>query len=180
MPALIGEAYETLAALKQEGTVTAIGIGVNAPGPCRIALDVGDWDCFLLAGSYSVLRQEEAGLLDACGARGVSVLIGGPYMSGALAGGSTWRYRAIPEAVAADIGRLHVLCERYRVPMQALALQFPLRHPAVTSVVVGMRSAAEVALNIGFFDIHVPDELWDVLAAEGFIPPVLPTSRSRQ
>ena len=174
LPALIRQAYETLSALREAGVVTAIGVGVNAPEPCRMALDIGDWDCFLLAGSYSVLRQEDEGLLDACRKRRTSVLIGGPYMSGALAGGSTWRYRAIPAAVAADIARLEGLCGRYGVPMQAVALQFPLRHPAVASVIVGMRSAAEVAQNIGFLHASVPVELWDELAAEGFIPADLP------
>ncbi len=87
-----------------------------------MALDVGAWDCFLLAGPYSVLRQEDEGLLDRCRRQAVSVLIGGPYMSGALAGGSTWRYRPIPEDIAADIARLRTLCAAHGVPLEAAAL----------------------------------------------------------
>ena len=93
---VIAEAYQTLAALRAEGSVRAIGIGVNTPEPCHLALDLGDWDCFLLAGTYSTIRQDDRGLLDRCRNAFVSILIGGPYMSGALAGGSTWRYRPIP------------------------------------------------------------------------------------
>lgn len=166
---LIEQAYATLAALRDEGGVAAIGIGVNAPEPCLSALDVGRWDCFLLAGSYSVLRQEDRGLLDRCLESNVSVLIGGPYMSGALAGGETWRYRPIPNEIAADIARFREICAGHGVPIQVPALQFPLLHPAVSSVVVGMRSADEVRQNVGFVRAPVPAELWDDLAGEGLI-----------
>jgi len=165
---LIATAHRALCELKIIIVVAAIGIGVNAPEACRIALEVGDWDCFLLAGRYSVLRQEDEGVLDACLARGVSVLIGAPFMSGALAGGTTWRYRPIPADVAADIAMLRALCARYGVPMEAVALQFPLRHPAVTSVVVGMRNAREVEKNAQALSTPVPDEFWHELPALGF------------
>jgi len=170
LPAVIKEAYQTMAELRAEGAVTAIGLGVNAPGPCRIALELGDWDCFLLANSYSVLFQGEEGLLDTCRQRGISVFIGGPYMSGALAGGSQWRQGPITESVSADIERLKTVCSRYGLPLQAAALQFPLRHPAVASVIVGMRAPAEVSQNISFLTTSIPDAFWDNLAAAGFIP----------
>ncbi|MBZ9938136.1 aldo/keto reductase [Mesorhizobium sp. BR1-1-16] len=166
---MIAEAYRTLADLRAEGLVSAIGIGVNAAEPCRMALDTGDWDCFLLAGTYSVLRQDDDGLLDLCERRGVSVLIGGPYMSGALAGGATWRYRPIPPDIAADIARLRAVCARNGVPVEAAALQFPLRHPAVAAVLVGMRSADEVERNVAFLQRDIPHSLWADLAAEGLI-----------
>lgn len=164
---MIAEAYETLSELRSRGRVKAIGIGVNAPEPCLAAMQIGAWDCLILAGSYSVLRQDDEGLLDASLASSVSVLIGGPYMSGALAGGSTWRYRPIPPDIADDIARLKTLCGRHKVPMQAAALQFPLRHPAVSSVIVGMRSASEVAENYGFLNVSIPDAFWSDLENEG-------------
>jgi len=70
--------------------------------------------------------------------------------------------------IAADIARLKTICARYGLPIQSVALQFPLRHAAVASIVVGMRSAAEVAQNIGFLNAPVPKALWDEIAAEGF------------
>jgi len=169
LEALIREAYRTLADLRAQGVVAAIGIGVNAAEPCRLALDIGDWDCFLLAGTYSVLRQDDDGLLDLCARRGVSVLVGGPYMSGALAGGTSWRYRPIPPDIAADIARLRAVCARNDVPVEAAALQFPLRHPAVAAVVVGMRSADEVGRNLAFLRRDIPPALWIDLEAEGLI-----------
>ena len=165
---LIESAHAALLSLKREGRVAAIGLGVNAPEPCRMALEVGDWDCFLLAGSYSVLRQDDEGVLDACLAKGVSVLIGGPYMSGALAGGSTWRYRPIPDAIARDIEQLRAVCAQHDVPIEAVALQYPLQHPAVASVVVGMRSADEVRQNVSHLRAIIPDLLWDELRALGY------------
>ncbi|HWJ73747.1 MAG TPA: aldo/keto reductase [Kaistia sp.] len=170
LAAMIAEAYRTLAELRAEGVASAIGIGVNAAEPCRLALDIGDWDCFLLAGTYSVLRQDDGGLLDLCAHRGVSVIVGGPYMSGALAGGATWRYRPIPPEIAADIARLRAVCARNEVPVEAAALQFPLRHPAVAAVLVGMRSADEVERNVAFLQCDIPQSLWRDLAAEGLIP----------
>jgi len=62
---------------KEEGAVKAIGIGVNAAEPCLMALDIGEWDCFLLAGGHSVLLQEDRGLLERCQRTLTSVLIGG-------------------------------------------------------------------------------------------------------
>ncbi len=168
---LMAEAYRTLAALREEGSVAAIGIGVNAPEPCRMALEVGQWDCFLLASTYSVLRQYDEGLLDRCARDGVSVLVGGPYMSGALAGGTRWRYRPIPTDVAGDLTQLRQLCARHDIPLEAAALQFPLRHPAVASVVVGMRTADEVRQNVGFLRTPISDAFWSDLAADGFVRP---------
>jgi D-threo-aldose 1-dehydrogenase len=166
---LIAEAYATLSALRQEGRVRAIGIGANSPAVGLAALELGRWDCFLLAGSYSVLGQEDRGLLDRCAGSAVSVLIGGPYMSGALAGGTTWRYRPIPAGIGARIARLGALCRDHGIPPQAAALQFPLLHPAVASVIVGMRSADEVGQNVAFLRHPIPDRFWDSLLAEGFI-----------
>jgi D-threo-aldose 1-dehydrogenase len=177
---LIAEAYRTLAKLREAGEVRAVGLGVNSPEVCRMALDLGDWDCFLLAGSYSVLRQSDNGVLAQCHRLGVSVLIGAPYMSGALAGGATWRYRPIPDDIVVDIARLRALCDSYDVPLQAAALQFPLLHPAVAAVVTGMRSAAEVRQNVDFLCCPIAPAFWPALAREGFVPdwyvPTLPGS----
>lgn len=165
---LIEEAYRTLAELRDAGHVRAIGIGVNAPAACHIAIDVGAWDCFLLAGSYSVLRQEDAGLLDRCQREGISVLIGGPYLSGVLAGGNTWRYRPVPADVALAVARLRAIGAAHGVPLEAAALQFPLRHPAVAAVLAGMRSADELEANVRFLQHPIPAAFWQDLASAGF------------
>jgi D-threo-aldose 1-dehydrogenase len=166
---LIAEAYRTLDELRGGGEVRAIGLGVNGPAVCHMALDFGAWDCLLLAGTYSVLRQEDDGVLDRCAEAGVSVLIGGPFMSGALAGGTTWRYRPIPAKVAGEIERLRAIGRAHGVPIEAAALQFPLRHPAVAAVVAGMRSAHEVWHNFDALHHPISPAFWEELAAERVI-----------
>ena len=115
-----------------------------------------------------MLGQNDGGVLDRCHRLGVSVLIGAPYMSGALTGGATWLYRPIPDAIAADIVRLRALCAGHGVPLQAAALQFLLLHPAVAAVVTGMRSAAEVRQNVEFLRHPIPPAFWQALSREGF------------
>lgn len=96
LDALLAQAHDALDDLRQQGLVTAIGIGVNAAAPCARALRLGDWDCFMLAGTHSVLAQEDDGLLDQCLGRGTSVLVAAPFLSGVLAGGDHWRYGPVP------------------------------------------------------------------------------------
>ena len=166
---LIAEAYATLSKLRAEGRVEAIGLGVNSAAACHMALDLGEWDCMMLAGTYSVLRQDDEGLLDRCHKENVSVLVAGPFMSGALAGGSHWRYRDIPAEIAARIQLLRQLADQHAVPIEALALQFPLAHPAVASVVTGMRSAEEVSANVGHLNRAIAAACWDELASNSFL-----------
>ena len=71
--------------------------------------------------------------------------------------------------VAADIARLQGICTTHGIPIQAAALQFPLMHPAVAAVVVGMRSPSEVEQNIGFLHHPIPDAFWRELAANRLI-----------
>lgn len=166
----IAEAYMALSTLRADGMVKAIGLGVNSPEPCQMALDLGQWDCMMLAGTYSVLQQNDGGLLDRCHSLAVSVLVAGPFMSGALAGGSYWKYGSIPASIAARIARLHEICDRHGVPIEALALQFPLAHPAVAAVVTGMRSPDEVSQNVAHLNRLIPADCWTEISADGFIP----------
>ena len=120
-------------------------------------------------GSASSSPADDIGLLPRCHQAGVSELIGGPYMSGALAGGATWRYRPIRADIAANIARLRALCASHGVPLEAAALQFPLLHPAVAAVLTGMCSAEEVRQNVDFLHCHIPPAFWRTLLAAGFV-----------
>jgi D-threo-aldose 1-dehydrogenase len=98
--------------------------------------------------------------LPLCAERGVSVAAAGVFNSGLLAGGTTFHYTAAPPEVVARKDALERMCARYDVPLAAAALQFPIRHAAVTSVVVGARSAAEIEEDVRLFDLPIPDALW--------------------
>jgi D-threo-aldose 1-dehydrogenase len=162
----IDEAYPALERLRTEGVVGAIGVGMNQTELlCRFAHE-GEFDCFLLAGRYTLLdRSAGEKLLPLCLERGISVIAGGVFNSGILAAGTTYDYAPAPPEVLARAEWLRAVCTRFDVPLEAAAMQFPLRHPAVAGIVVGCRSAKELEQDVRAFELELPDELWDELAA---------------
>jgi D-threo-aldose 1-dehydrogenase len=158
-------ALAALARLRAEGVVRAIGVGMNqAELLCRFAREA-DPDCFLVAGRYTVLdRTAEAELLALCEERGIAVIAGGVFNSGILAGGDTFDYQAAPPDVLARVRALGEACARWDVPLPAAAVQFPGRHPAVRSTLVGCRSVAELEEDVRLFGLELPEGLWQELA----------------
>jgi len=161
MDEALAGAYQALERLRAEGVVRAIGAGMNHVDPLVRFAREGGFDCFLVAGRYTLLdRSAEAELLPLCLERGIDVICGGVYNSGILAGGSTFDYAPAPPALVEQMERLRAACERHGVPLLAAALQFPLRHPAVTTALFGARSPAEVDASVDAAAVSVPDELW--------------------
>ncbi|MGP9021742.1 aldo/keto reductase [Streptomyces sp. BR1] len=161
------EAYPALERLRAQGVVRAIGAGMNqADMLARFVRDT-DVDAVLCAGRYSLLDRRAADeLLPEAAARGKSVVVGGVFNSGLLADprpGATFDYAAAPPDLLDRALWLKAVCERHGVPLRAAALAFPLRHPAVASVLVGARSAAEVRDAAALFARPVPDALWEEL-----------------
>jgi D-threo-aldose 1-dehydrogenase len=160
-------AYPALDRLRAEGVVGAVGVGMNQTELlCRFARD-GDFDCFLVAGRYTLLDRTAAeDLLPLCLERGIAVLAGGVFNSGVLASGATYDYAPAPRDVLERAADLRATCARYGVPLEAAALQFPLTHLAVTCVLVGCRSPRELEQDVRLFELELPAELWEELAAE--------------
>jgi len=168
-------AARALSRLRDEGVISAWGLGVNAVEPCLRALRESDPDMFLLAGRYTLLDQDGLPeLLPACEARGVHVVIGGPYNSGLLAGGDTFNYKRAPDALVAKAAAIRAVCARHGVDLRAAALQFCAAHPAVAAVIPGARSAAEVEQNAAFMDQPIPLELWAELKSAHLLPSEAP------
>jgi D-threo-aldose 1-dehydrogenase len=157
--------FRALRRLRDEGVVRAVGVGANQPAVlCRFAREA-DPDCFLVAGRFTVLdRSAEAELLPLCEARGIAVIAGGVFNSGVIAGGTTFDYETAPPEIVARVEELGEVCARHGTQLPAAALQFPLRHPAVTTVLVGCRTPGEVAENVRLAGIDLPDALWGELA----------------
>jgi D-threo-aldose 1-dehydrogenase len=157
--------FVALRRLREEGVVRAIGVGMNRTEPlCRFAREA-DPDCFLVAGRYTVLdRSAEAELLPLCEERGIAVIAGGVFNSGVLAGGDTFDYAAASAEVVARVAELRETCARRGAPLEAAAVQFPARHPAVASVLVGCRTPDELAEDVRLWELELPDALWDDLA----------------
>lgn len=178
-------AYPALDALRQQGLIGAVGVGITQwQMLCDFAM-AGDFDYFLLAGRYTLLDQESLDrLLPLCEQRGISLVIGGPYNSGILAtgaiAGATYNYRPAPPPILDKVSRIQAVCGRHGVSLQAAALQFPLHHPLVASVIPGARSVAEVESNIGLLSEPIPAAFWAELKAEKLMDERAPIGSSRQ
>lgn len=160
----VGEAYPALARLRAQGAVKAIGVGMNQSAMLARFVAETDVDCVLVAGRYTLLdRDAELELLPLCVERGVGVIVGGVFNSGILARpdpDARFDYAPAPPAVRRRVTELARTCTAYGVPLATAALRFPLRHKAVTSVLIGARTPAEVAENSAALAMDIPEELW--------------------
>lgn len=173
-------AYRALDELRRDGRIGAIGLGVNEIEVCIEAMDRGDFDCFLLAGRYTLLEQRALDqLLPRCDKRRVSIILGGPYNSGLLTGrpspNATWNYAPVPRDILERAERLYQICRAHQVSLESAALQFPLFHPAVSTVIPGSRSVTELAANLEHMAVRIPSSLWRDLKTEGLVRPDAPT-----
>ena len=172
----IREGLPALAKLRDEGVVGAIGIGTNGADAAARAVREGDLDLVMIAGRYTLLEQPALSeLLPLCEERGVGVVAAAVFNSGILATdtpGRTGRYNygAVPPDVLARAERLGDVCRAAGVALPAAALQYPLQHPSVRSVVVGSARAADIRQNIERMHAILPDDFWAALRAEGLIP----------
>jgi D-threo-aldose 1-dehydrogenase len=174
MEEAIAVAVPALERLREEGLVRALGFGMNAVAPLLRAVRETSVDCVLVAGRMTLLDASAAGeLLPLCLERGVGVSVGGVLNSGILArpaAGATYDYAPAAAHLIERAKRLGEVCGRHAVPLLAAALQFPLRHPAVGSVLAGVRSVDELEQAVAAFDSELPGDLWAELAADGLLP----------
>ena len=168
---IVAETYPALARWRDEGLVGAIGLGTNLPSTAAFVLDRLDsgqveLDWLLLAGRYTLLDRTGADVLERCAERGVRVIAAGVFNSGLLADPTDdahFFYEPAPEAVVERARRLEVICAGYDVPLAAAAIQFPTRHPAVSVVLPGARSASEIEADVALYEHPIPEQLWDEL-----------------
>jgi D-threo-aldose 1-dehydrogenase len=172
-------AYPALDQLRSEGRIKAVGAGMNqAEMPARFARE-GNFDCFLLAGRYSLIDHTGLKeLLPLCVEKQISIIIGGPYNSGILATGAKpgakFNYADAPPEILEKVRKVEEVCERHQVPMKAAALQFPLAHPAVAAVIPGARSVAELEENFRLVSHPIPGDFWAEMLSKGLLPEEAP------
>ncbi len=170
--------YPALAQLRAEGVVGAIGAGMNQAEMLTRLVRRLDLDLVLVAGRYSLLDQSAlTSLLPACSERGVGVVVGAPFNGGLLAAprpGAIYDYRTATPELVARATRMREVCAYHGVTLTAAALQFPLGHPAVVSVLAGARSPQEVDANARAFNARVAPEVWDELKHEGLLDAEVP------
>ena len=172
---------KALEELRSSGQISAFGLGVNEYEVCEAALEYGDFDCFLLAGRYTLLEQDALDtFLPKCEAREVSVIIGGVYNSGILAVGTQARqtlyynYEPAPAAIIERVQRLETVCDEFQVSLSAAALQFPLACPTVAGIIVGTGNPQRITRTLALFTCPIPAEFWQALRDKELLHPAAP------
>jgi D-threo-aldose 1-dehydrogenase len=170
-----GGAFEGLVRLREEGVIKAWGLGVNTVEPCLRALRQSDPDIFLLAGRYTLMETTPlAELFPLCLERGANVVLGGPFNSGFLAGGSHYDYGPASEEQHRRRERLRQVAARHGVELAAAALQFGMAHPVAVATIPGASSPEHLRRNAALMEAAIPAGFWDELLAEGLVPPEAP------
>ncbi len=172
--------WRALEKLRDEGVVKAIGVGVNEWEVCHEALKQRDFDCFLLAGRYTLLEQEALNeFLPLCVERGAAVVVGGGFNSGILATGAKegakYNYAPAPADIMDKVRKIEAVCAEHDVPLPAAALQFVVAHPAIPSFIAGTRTVDQLAQNLAWFSHSIPAQFWSDLKTQGLLRDDAPT-----
>jgi D-threo-aldose 1-dehydrogenase len=173
-------AAAALTRLRDEGVIGAWGFGVNHWEVCHEAAQRADLDCFLLAGRYTLLDQEVLDdFLPLCEQRDIAIMLGGGYNGGILATGAVpgakYQYAPAPEEIMERVRKMEAVCERHGVPLPAAALQFPIAHPAVPTIIPGGRRVEQFLGSIELINHPIPADFWAEMKAEGLIREDAPT-----
>ncbi|MEO1091741.1 MAG: aldo/keto reductase [Pseudomonadota bacterium] len=171
--------YRAFTDLRGQGTVEAIGAGINEWEVAEKLARAGDFDVFLLAGRYTLLEQEALeSFLPLCVERGIGIMLGGPYNSGILATGAKgeayYNYFPAEPEIRHRVNRIDGVCHSHGVTLAQAALQFPLAHPSVFTVIPGAKTPAEVVQNVATLTAPIPEDLWQDLRSEGLLHPLAP------
>jgi D-threo-aldose 1-dehydrogenase len=179
----LDEAFPTLAELRSQGVIGAIGAGMNQAEMLRDFAKNADFDCFLLAGRYTLLDQIALKeLLPLCQQKNISIIIGGAYNSGILATGAVegahYNYTPAPPEIMEKTRKIESVCKRFNVSMKAAALQFPFGHPTVVSNIPGVKTKERFEENLSLFTDPIPADFWAALKEEKLLVPEAPVPES--
>jgi D-threo-aldose 1-dehydrogenase len=167
-----GGPVAALRQLHEEGVIAHLGV---AGGPIAMMTQFVATELFAAAIShnrYTLLNQEADSFWDACRQHGVAALNAAPYGSGILAKGPRayprYMYGQASEEYLQRAADMETLCQRYGVPLSAVALQFSLRDPRITATIVGMSRPGRVAETLALAQTPLPEALWqDVARLQG-------------
>lgn len=169
----LDEAFPALADLRSQGVIKAIGAGMNQWQMLGEFVRNADFDCFLLAGRYTLLEQASLAFLNMCQEKQISVIAAGVYNSGILVSNlgaaMNYNYSQAPAELLARAQQLSAVCTRYDVPLNVAAIHFPFGHPAIATMVVGAESPEEIEANIASIHAPIPAALWADLKSEGLL-----------
>jgi D-threo-aldose 1-dehydrogenase len=168
-------AYPALHKLREQGAIRAISAGMNQPEMLTRFAQEADFDCFLLASCYTLLVHSALKeLFPICRQKRIGIIIGAPYNSGILATGAQpgakFSYKPAPPDILERVRKIEETCSAYNVPLKAAALQFPLGHEAVTTIIPGSRSEAELEENVRMVAYQIPADFWSELQDRDVLP----------
>jgi len=171
-----GGGFKALEELRAGRVIRAFGLGVNEVAVCHEAMKHTHLDVVLLAGRYTLLEQEALDdLFPACATSGTCVIVGGPYNSGILASGTRghetvyYDYGIASESVIERVRNIESCCDRHGISLACAALQFPLAHPLVGSVIPGLGSAQRIQQTLDLYRHEIPIAFWEDLKANGLL-----------
>ena len=171
-------AFRVLDRLRDEGVIKAWGLGVNRVEPIELllALEEPRPDGFLLAGRYTLLDHAHAlqRVMPRVAERGLGIVVGGPYSSGALVGGPNFEYAPITPVIRDRVARIKAIADRHGVSMKAAGLQFSLAHPAVAAVIPGASQPSRITEDRAALEEVVPGDFWQELRTAGLVDPAAP------
>ena len=182
---LLESGLRALEELKSSGVIKAFGLGVNEVPVCLNVLRETDLDCILLAGRYTLLdRTAVAELLPLCEKKGTSLVVGGVFNSGILATGPVegahFDYMPATPEIAAKVGAMMDVAEERGVPLAAPAMQFPLTHPAVASVLIGTAKPESLIRNMALARLDLPEDIYPAFEPYTLLAPELGQDAVRQ
>lgn len=171
-------AFKALDRLRDEGVIKAWGLGVNKVEPIELLLDLQSArpDAFLLAGRYTLLDHDRAlqRVMPKVAERGLGIVVGGPYSSGALVGGPNFEYAPATPAILDKVAKIKAIADRHGISMKAAGLQFSLANPAVAAVIPGASRPGRIAEDSAALAEKVPADFWRALRKAGLVNPAAP------
>ena len=174
-------AYKAIQKLKEEKVIKAIGVGLNDADICAKFANEGDFDCMVLAGRYSLLEHQSAlnDFFPIVAKKNIGIILAGVFNSGILAKGIgnnvTYNYDKIPNHIREKYIIVSEMCDKYKVPVPALALQFSYANKLISSMILGMDRVEQIKQNISFLNHSIPDDLWKELIQKKIIDERCPT-----
>lgn len=166
-------AFRALDRMREQGVIESWGLGTNRVEPCELAIDMTEFrpNALLLAGRYTLLDHELAlqRLMPACEAKKVEIVIGGPYSSGVLAGGTHFEYGPASPEILAKVERIRCICQKYNVSVKAAALHFSLAHPTSAAIIPGASKPERIAEDYAALKETIPDDFWHELRKQGLV-----------
>lgn len=167
---LLNSGFKALEELRDQKMIRAIGLGASDWEICLEIMPQLKVDTFMLAGRYTLLEQAALdNFFPECEKRNIQVIVAGPYNSGILANGQYYNYKLAEHSIITRVNAIQKICDAYQIDLPHAALQFPLRHPQVISVVAGARTEDQVGLSVSYLQQKIPSRLWHALKEEGLI-----------